>query len=103
MEKEEKYWTKIYQQNDNIVTRKIADETILVPIKGNLADMQRIFMLNPVAEYIWDNLNNDKHLKIIRTGVVNHFDVRPTDAEKDIIEFINQLIKLELVAEVGNS
>jgi len=103
MEIEEKFWAKIYQQNDDIVARKIADETILVPIRGNMADMQRIFMLNPVAEYIWDNLNKDRHLSAIHAGVVNDFDVSPSDAEKDIIEYINQLIELELVSEVGNS
>ena len=37
-----------YRRQDDIVSRHIAGETILVPVTARLADMQRIYALNAV-------------------------------------------------------
>jgi hypothetical protein len=41
---------KCYQKDPNIVSRKIADEFILVPIKQNVGDLESIYTL--LIEYI---------------------------------------------------
>ena len=48
---------KVFIKNEEVISRKIAGETILVPVRGRLADMRRIFTLNPVAEYIWHRID----------------------------------------------
>ena len=87
---------KKFQKSDNIVSRKIAGETILVPVKGNLADMQRIFTLNRVAEFIWNELNN-KNLHDICSDIIQNFDVERVQAESDIREFIRELSDAHLI------
>ncbi len=52
-----------FKKKEEIVSREIAGETILVPIKGKLADMQRIFALENVSEYIWQQLDGEKKVK----------------------------------------
>ena len=44
--------SRIYIREKDIISRDIAGETILVPIRGNLADMQCVFTLNPVGIFI---------------------------------------------------
>jgi hypothetical protein len=90
---------KVFQRNDNIVSRKIAEEMILVPIRGNVANMQQIYMLNPVAEYIWDHLESTTTLAEVRDGVLENFEINHDEAEKDLLEFIRRLSVLELVSE----
>lgn len=90
---------KIYKKNSDIVTRKIADELFLVPIKGNIADMQRIFTLNPVGQYIWQEIDNRKGLDEIRKGIIERFDVENEQADSDIREFIAELIEADLIRE----
>ena len=92
---------KVYKTDENIITRKILDETILVPIRGKLADMQIIFTLNSVSEYIWDNLNGERTLEDIVNGIKRTFDVKRVVAIEDVSEFIGDLIKENLVTEVG--
>jgi hypothetical protein len=46
----------VYRKKKDLVTREIAGETLIVPTRGNLADMQRIFALNGVAGFIWQHL-----------------------------------------------
>ena len=86
-----------YRKKENIVTRHIAGETLLVPIYGELANMERIFTLDPVAAFIWEQLDGKRNLKEIRDGVLNAFDVKKEQAETDISEFIDDLVRADLI------
>ena len=92
---------KVYRKNGDIVVRKIADEVILVPIQGNLADMQRIFSLNSMAEFIWDQLDGARSLNDIRNDVTKNFEVEDVIAVKDISELIDRLIDYKLITVVS--
>ena len=86
---ENKLSRKIVRNND-IVSRNIAGETILVPIRGNLADMQNIFTLNKIGAFIWERLDGKRPLSQIIGLLLDHFDVSSEEAENDILEFIAQ-------------
>ena len=101
MDLENTIWQQIFNKKDEIVSRKIAGETILVPIRGKLADMQKIFSLNPVAEYIWKQLDGKKLLGDIRAMLLERYDVDETDLDTDIREFIEEMLKEELIAGVS--
>jgi len=92
-------WAKRLKKNADVVSRTIADEMFLVPIKGNLADMEKIFTLNQVAEYIWQHLGDEENLGAIRDGVLAHFDVEKETAESDIREFVGELLSAGLISE----
>lgn len=92
---------KVYRKKDEIVARKIADETILVPIRGNLADMQRIFSLNPVAEFIWTHIEKEIPVEEILNLVINEFDVQEEKAEEDLFELIDDLLTENLIEQVA--
>jgi hypothetical protein len=92
-------WDKIFRKNEQIVSRNIAGELFLVPIRGKLADMQQIFTLNPVGEYIWQELDNQKRLKDICNGVISNFKVEKEQAESDISDFIHELLDSDLITE----
>ena len=90
----------VYEKKEDIVTRRIADETLLVPIRSHLADMQRIFALNPVAEYIWQQLDGKQNLENILEGITTNFQVERARAEADMQEFISQLLGAGLIEAV---
>lgn len=90
---------KVFRKNKDIVTRRITGELFIVPVRGKLADMQRIFTLNPVAEYIWDALDGHTRVEEIRKGIVSVFEVEETEAASDIDDFITELLKAELIRE----
>lgn len=90
----------IFQKRDEIVPRSIVGETILVPIRGKLADMQRIFSLNPVAEFIWGEIDGQKDIKEISNDVLERFDIDRKRAASDIGEFMNELLKADLISVI---
>ena len=90
---------KIFKKRDQVVDRKIADEMLLVPIRGKLADMERIFSLNPVAEFIWGQLDGEKNLNEIRAGIQANFEVAEDQAGTDLLEFITELREADLIIQ----
>ena len=92
---------EVYKKKSDIVYRKVAGETILVPISGRLADMQRIFALNPVGEFIWDELDGSRSLQQISEDIQCHFDVDGEKADTDLEGFIAELLKEGLIEEVS--
>jgi hypothetical protein len=90
---------KVYRPSGNVVTRNIADETILVPISGNLANMERIFTLNEVGASIWRLMAEGKSVEKILAELLREFDVSEDQLGRDMAEFIEQLNVSNLIVE----
>jgi len=95
----EKNLSSVYMRGKDIISRDIAGETILVPIRGNLADMQYIFTLNPVGLFIWEQLEGKKNLAAILESLLEHFEASREQATTDMLEFIDKVVETGLVTE----
>jgi len=91
--------TRISRVEDQVVARKIAGETLVVPIRGQLADMRQIFVLDAVAEHVWDRLDGETGLDEIRDSIVARFEVGQVQAEQDLHEFVGELVEAGLAVE----
>jgi hypothetical protein len=91
-------WKKVFQQNDKIVSREIAGELFLVPVSGNLANMQRMFSLTSVAAYIWQQMDGQLSLGEIRDALIEQYDIDKNRADEDILEFTAGLLDAGLIA-----
>ena len=90
---------KVYKKSDSIVSRKIADEFILVPIRQNVGDLESISTLNEVAARIWELIDGKMKVREIKDKIIEEFEVTPQQAEKDLAEYIKQLEKIEAIIE----
>jgi hypothetical protein len=75
----------------DVVQRQVAGETFLVPIRGRLADLQELFVLNDVGSWIWDRLDGRTSLDTLVASVVAEFDVDEPQARRDTEGFLNKL------------
>jgi hypothetical protein len=89
----------VLRRSHELVTREVAGETILVPIRGTLASLQQIFVLNPVAAFIWDQLDGERSLGELCEAVLERFDVTPAAARSDLLELVEGLLTAGLIAE----
>jgi hypothetical protein len=90
---------RTYRRNADVVSRLVLGEALLVPIRGQLADLQRIFMLNPTAQYIWGQLDGERSLATICDSITAEYAVAPAQAEADLDELVAALAAAGLVAE----
>lgn len=86
-----------YQKDESMVTRKIADEVILVPVKQNVADMQCMYTLNEVGSRIWELINGGTDVKVIASTLAQEYKIEAGQAENDILDFLKQLEKIGAV------
>jgi len=93
--------TYIYRKKPDIVTRGIAGETLLVPIKGELADLQKVFVLQGVGEFIWGKIDGARDRDSIVQDILEVFDVDLETALQDLQIFIEELSRAGLVEEVN--
>jgi hypothetical protein len=80
-----------YRKTEKIVSRRIGDEQFLVPLSGRLDELQKIFILNPVADLIWQQLNGQRTLADILAAITDNFAVSKDQAGANLGEFIAQL------------
>lgn len=90
---------KVYKKSDSIVSRKIADEFILVPIRQNVGDLESIYTLNESAARIWELIDGEISVGEIREKIVDEFEVTPEEAEKDLMEHLQQLEGISAIIE----
>jgi len=90
---------KVYKKSDSIVSRKIADEFILVPIRQNVGDLESIYTLNESAARIWELIDGEISVEEIREKIVDEFEVTPEEAEKDLMEHLQQLEGISAIIE----
>jgi hypothetical protein len=90
---------KVYTKSDSIVSRKIADEFILVPIRQNVGDLESIYTLNETAARIWELIDGKITVREMKEKMVEEFEVTPEQAEKELIEHLQQLEEIEAIIE----
>jgi hypothetical protein len=90
-----------YRKKDKIADRSIAGESFLIPVCGKPVDMENIFVLNPLADFIWQRLDGVHTLEMVITAITESFAVEREQARTDAVDFVDQLIKNDLVEEVA--
>jgi hypothetical protein len=80
-----------FVKKGEFVSRNIAGETIVVPIRGRTGDLDAIYNLSEVAAHIWDRIDGHVTVRQLAEGVCAEFDVSPDTAEADTFEFIAEL------------
>ncbi len=85
----------IFKKNSNIVCRKIADETILIPISRSSADADYIYTLNKSAASVWELIDGKKSVGDIKKELSQRFDVTAEEMRKKLPYLIGDLIKIK--------
>ena len=79
------------------VTRRIADETLIVPVVSGVGDLDAIFTLNETASRIWTLAEAPTTVQAIVDDIVRTFDVAPDRAARDVGEFLDRLAGAGLI------
>jgi hypothetical protein len=79
------------------VTRRIADETIIVPVVGGVGDLDAIFTLNEIGSCIWRLTEQPTTVHAVVEAICREFDVPADRAERDVVEFLGTLADAGLI------
>jgi hypothetical protein len=90
-------------KEEDLVTRCVADETIIVPIRSNVGDLDSIYTLNEVGTLIWELMDGKNSISRIVEVISNTYEVKPEEAEKDTLQFINFLEQAGMIRTIENN
>lgn len=90
----------VFAKNDQVVSRKIVDELILVPMRKDVADTETLYTLNEVGARVYELIDGERPLREIMDTIVNEFEVTRQQAESDVREFVAQLLEIESIHRV---
>ena len=83
--------TTLFSKDENCVTRNIAGETIIVPVRASVGELDSIYTLNEVGSAVWELIDGRTSIgKIIKT-VCAQYEVTENEARKDVCELIDSL------------
>ena len=80
-----------YQKDPSMVHREIIGESILVPIRQNVGDLDSIYSLNETASRAWALIDGEHSVLEISEIISAEFEVETEQAQKDLVEMIAQL------------
>ena len=98
--RENEIWHDAFRKSTSVATREIAGETLLVPISGEIAQLHKLFTLNPVGAIIWDQLDGRVDLAAIRHRLVDRFEVSEESAGQDLLEYVEHLLEAQLIEKL---
>ena len=83
--------SSIPSHSPRVVFRRINEECLLIPLTDNIADMDSLYRLNETGVFIWEQIDGERDIRDITARMAEEFDVGPDEAEKDILEFLEQV------------
>jgi hypothetical protein len=78
--------------NPEVVFRRIGEEAVLVPVRGESAVEGELFALNEVGAFIWERLAEGVLPDAIAQRIAEVFDVDVLQANEDLDRFLHELV-----------
>jgi Coenzyme PQQ synthesis protein D (PqqD) len=88
-------------RNQEVVSRKIEGELIIVPIRSGVGDLNSLYTLNPVGSLLWEFMTEEHTVGEMVQRVCDEFEVTKAQAGKDIQTFLDSLVEEKLVQSVA--
>jgi hypothetical protein len=88
----------ILRRSTTVVSREIAAETLVVPIRGGVGDLDSIFSFNPIGSDLWKLLAENTSIGDLASWVEDHYEVSRQTALRDIEAFLGELVEAGLAS-----
>jgi hypothetical protein len=88
---------QVFVRSQSVVSRRVAGETLIVPVRGKVGDLASIFSFNPTGSLIWQSLESPKGLAELVSIVEQEYAVEQDQAERDVKQFLHDMLSADLV------
>lgn len=80
-----------------LIKRTLAKDTVLVPVGKTVYESNGLFILNEVASFLWDRLEDATSETELLTAMLEEYEVAEDTARADIQEFMRKLRNLDIL------
>lgn len=84
-------------RSQSVVSRVVAGETLIVPVRAKVGDLASIYSFNGTGTLIWKLLESPHSATELAAAVARTYDIDPARAESDVMDFVGELTAAGLV------
>jgi hypothetical protein len=88
---------QVFVRSQAVVSRRVAGETLIVPVRGKVGDLASIYSFNGTGSLIWESLQSPKALTELIAAVEQEYAIGQERAQNDVTRFLNDMISVGLV------
>jgi hypothetical protein len=88
---------KSFIKDEDLMTRNIAGETLIVPIRNRVGDLNSIYTLNEVGARVWQLVDGQTPVGKIVETITSEYEVSAEEATADITELFQDWEEAGLV------
>lgn len=88
---------QLFIRSQSVVSRVVAGETLIVPVRGRVGDLASIYSFNGTGSLIWQMLESPRTVGELVEAVAQQFEVEQPRAEQDVKQFVREMISVGLV------
>jgi len=88
---------QFFVRSKAVVSRVVAGETLIVPIRAKVGDLASIYSFNGTGSLIWKLLESPKTVEQLAAAVAQAHEVEPARAERDVTDFVNEMQLVDLL------
>jgi len=92
---------QLYVRSKSVVSRVIAEETLIIPVRRGVGDLASIYSLNEVASVIWETVTAPRSTEEIVHVLQEKFAGEPEQIKCDVTAFLGEMGSAGLINEVG--
>ena len=91
----------VFKRSDEVVCRAVGLESILVPIRNNVGNLDFVYTLSPVAARIWALIDGVRTADAIVDMIVAEYEIDRQTALSDFAELAGDLAGVSLLSRVS--
>jgi len=88
---------QLFTRSRSVVSRVVAGETLIVPVRGKVGDLASIYSFNGTGSLIWQLLDAPRSLSDLIAAVEQEYEVGQEQAHKDVTRFLDDMLSVGLV------
>jgi len=90
-----------YVRSGSVVSRVIAGEMLIIPVRKGVGDLASIYSLNEVASFIWQMIEHPRPKDEIVQSTEQNFAGHRDEIEHDVEAFLGEMHSVGLVSAVS--
>lgn len=91
--------TRCFAKKEDCVSREIAGETLIVPVRSHGGDVNAIYTVNELGTVIWQFIDGRTSVGRIVESISRAYNVTPEEAAKDTADFLHSLEMAGLIED----
>ncbi|MFZ0958962.1 MAG: PqqD family protein [Candidatus Sulfotelmatobacter sp.] len=88
---------QVFVRSRAVVSRVVAGETLIVPVRGKVGDLASIYSFNETGSLIWKLLDAPRTVAEVVGAIAEEYQVDTEQVRQDVLQFLGEMRGVGLI------